>query len=69
MASIIGYGARRAPGDRRSGSRRGEAPRRGEGVEVALGRRLPGLRLVPGEPIAYRRSLVGRGLTSLRGEW
>ncbi|MEW9548943.1 cytochrome P450 [Nonomuraea sp. NPDC050783] len=34
-----------------------------------LGRRLPRLRLVPGEPIAYRRSLVGRGLTALRVEW
>jgi cytochrome P450 len=34
----------------------------------ALGRRLPGLRLVPG-PITYRRSLVGRGLTALPVEW
>ncbi|WP_424534866.1 cytochrome P450 [Sphaerisporangium viridialbum] len=34
-----------------------------------LGRRLPGLRLVPGRPIAYRRSLVGRGLPSLLVEW
>ncbi|MEV1169731.1 cytochrome P450 [Nonomuraea sp. NPDC049784] len=34
-----------------------------------LGRRLPRLRLVPGEPIAYRRSLVGRGLASLAVEW
>ncbi|MCK2220516.1 cytochrome P450 [Actinomadura sp. ATCC 31491] len=34
-----------------------------------LGRRLPGLRLVPGEPVTYRRSLVGRGLTALRVEW
>ncbi|MFC4014897.1 cytochrome P450 [Nonomuraea purpurea] len=34
-----------------------------------LGRRLPNLRLVPGRPIAYRRSLVGRGLTSLPVQW
>ncbi|MFI9843332.1 cytochrome P450 [Nonomuraea sp. NPDC051941] len=34
-----------------------------------LGRRLPGLRLVPGEPVAHRRSIVGRGLTSLAVEW
>jgi cytochrome P450 len=34
-----------------------------------LGRRLPGLRLVPGQEIAYRRSIVGRGLTSLRVTW
>ncbi|MGW2143599.1 cytochrome P450 [Nonomuraea bangladeshensis] len=34
-----------------------------------LGRRLPGLRLAPGEPVTYRRSLVGRGLTALRVEW
>jgi cytochrome P450 len=34
-----------------------------------LGSRLPGLRLVPGEPIAYRKSLVGRGLTSLPVTW
>lgn len=34
-----------------------------------LGRRLPSLRLVPGEPIAYRRSIVGRGLAALRVEW
>ncbi|WP_433441417.1 cytochrome P450 [Nonomuraea sp. CA-141351] len=34
-----------------------------------LGRRLPRLRLVAGEPIAYRRSLVGRGLASLAVEW
>ncbi|MEV4114418.1 cytochrome P450 [Nonomuraea sp. NPDC049695] len=34
-----------------------------------LGRRLPRLRLVPGEPIAYRRSLVGRGLSALAVEW
>ncbi len=33
-----------------------------------LGGRLPGLRLVPG-PITYRRSLVGRGLTTLPVEW
>ncbi|MFF0319402.1 cytochrome P450 [Nonomuraea angiospora] len=34
-----------------------------------LGRRLPGLRLVPGAPVARRRSIVGRGLTSLAVEW
>ncbi|MGW4958062.1 cytochrome P450 [Nonomuraea sp. NPDC004186] len=34
-----------------------------------LGRRLPGLRLVPGEPVAHRRSIVGRGLTALAVEW
>ncbi|MEU6779271.1 cytochrome P450 [Nonomuraea angiospora] len=34
-----------------------------------LGRRLPGLRLVPGEPVAHRKSIVGRGLTSLAVEW
>ncbi|MET8869841.1 cytochrome P450 [Nonomuraea sp. NPDC004580] len=34
-----------------------------------LGRRLPGLRLVAGQEIAYRRSLVGRGLTALLVEW
>jgi cytochrome P450 len=34
-----------------------------------LGRRLPGLRLAPGQDISYRRSIVGRGLTSLRVEW
>ncbi|MFB9471037.1 cytochrome P450 [Nonomuraea salmonea] len=34
-----------------------------------LGRRLPGLRLVPGQEIAYRRSLVGRGLTGLLVKW
>ncbi|MEU8360680.1 cytochrome P450 [Nonomuraea sp. NPDC048882] len=34
-----------------------------------LGRRLPGLRLVPGQDIAYRRSIVGRGLSSLAVEW
>lgn len=34
-----------------------------------LGRRLPTLRLVPGEPIAYRRSIVGRGLAALAVEW
>ncbi|MFI7640183.1 cytochrome P450 [Nonomuraea sp. NPDC049400] len=34
-----------------------------------LGRRLPHLRLVPGEPIAYRKSLVGRGLAALAVEW
>ncbi|WP_157244312.1 cytochrome P450 [Nonomuraea typhae] len=33
-----------------------------------LGRRLPGLRLVPG-PISYRRSIVGRGLTELPVKW
>ncbi|WP_336210340.1 cytochrome P450 [Nonomuraea sp. LPB2021202275-12-8] len=33
-----------------------------------LGHRLPGLRLVPG-PVAYRRSIVGRGLASLPVEW
>jgi cytochrome P450 len=34
-----------------------------------LGRRLPGLRLVPDQPITYRRSIVGRGLTALHVEW
>jgi cytochrome P450 len=34
-----------------------------------LGRRLPGLRLAPGAPIAYRRSIVGRGLAALAVEW
>ncbi|MEV0379609.1 cytochrome P450 [Nonomuraea sp. NPDC050643] len=34
-----------------------------------LGRRLPGLRLAPGRRIAYRRSIVGRGLPSLLVEW
>ncbi|MFC4585000.1 cytochrome P450 [Sphaerisporangium corydalis] len=34
-----------------------------------LGERLPGLRLVPGQTIAYRRSIVGRGLPSLFVEW
>jgi cytochrome P450 len=34
-----------------------------------LGRRLPSLRLVPREPVAYRRSIVGRGLAALRVEW
>ncbi|MET7335232.1 cytochrome P450 [Nonomuraea sp. NPDC005650] len=34
-----------------------------------LGRRLPGLRLVPGAPIAHRKSIVGRGLPSLAVEW
>ncbi|UBU16491.1 cytochrome P450 [Nonomuraea gerenzanensis] len=34
-----------------------------------LGRRLPGLRLAPGQAVAYRRSIVGRGLTSLLVEW
>lgn len=34
-----------------------------------LGRRLPGLRLVPGQQVAYRKSIVGRGLTSLRVAW
>ncbi|MFI7224043.1 cytochrome P450 [Nonomuraea angiospora] len=34
-----------------------------------LGRRLPGLRLVPGAPVAHRKSIVGRGLTSLAVEW
>ncbi|MFC5833232.1 cytochrome P450 [Nonomuraea insulae] len=33
-----------------------------------LGRRLPRLRLLPG-PISHRRSIVGRGLTSLPVEW
>ncbi|NUR87766.1 MAG: cytochrome P450 [Nonomuraea sp.] len=33
-----------------------------------LGRRLPELRLA-GDPIVYRRSLVGRGLTALRVTW
>ncbi|WP_214326745.1 cytochrome P450 [Nonomuraea sediminis] len=34
-----------------------------------LGRRLPYLRLVDGEPIAYRKSIVGRGLQALRVAW
>ncbi|MBE1592445.1 cytochrome P450 [Nonomuraea angiospora] len=34
-----------------------------------LGRRLPDLRLVPGAPVAHRKSIVGRGLTSLAVEW
>ncbi|MEU4719635.1 cytochrome P450 [Nonomuraea dietziae] len=34
-----------------------------------LGRRLPGLRAVPGAPVGYRRSIVGRGLPSLLVEW
>ncbi|MER6577781.1 cytochrome P450 [Nonomuraea sp. NPDC001023] len=34
-----------------------------------LGRRLPGLRLAPDAPVAYRRSLVGRGLSALEVEW
>ncbi|PRX64286.1 cytochrome P450 [Nonomuraea fuscirosea] len=34
-----------------------------------LGRRLPRLRLVPGQAVAYRRSIVGRGLSSLAVEW
>lgn len=34
-----------------------------------LGRRLPGLRLAPGHDVSYRRSIVGRGLTSLMVEW
>ncbi|MDP4511128.1 cytochrome P450 [Nonomuraea turcica] len=34
-----------------------------------LGRRLPSLRLVPGRPVAFRKSIVGRGLTSLRVAW
>ncbi|MBG0829218.1 cytochrome P450 [Planomonospora sp. ID67723] len=34
-----------------------------------LGERLPGLRLVPGEPLSYRPSIVGRGLTALPVEW
>ncbi|MET9340993.1 cytochrome P450 [Nonomuraea sp. NPDC003804] len=34
-----------------------------------LGRRLPGLRLAEGAPVAYRRSIVGRGLPSLPVEW
>ncbi|MEV0615801.1 cytochrome P450 [Nonomuraea sp. NPDC050404] len=34
-----------------------------------LGRRLPGLRLAPGRTAAYRKSIVGRGLTSLPVEW
>ncbi|MFI6295659.1 cytochrome P450 [Nonomuraea sp. NPDC050790] len=33
-----------------------------------LGRRLPGLRLVPG-PVVYRKSIVGRGLTELPVKW
>ncbi|MEV5890726.1 cytochrome P450 [Nonomuraea fuscirosea] len=35
----------------------------------ALGRRLPRLRLAPGQAVAYRRSIVGRGLSSLAVEW
>ncbi|MCO5993339.1 cytochrome P450 [Actinoallomurus rhizosphaericola] len=41
-------------------------------LRIALERitaRLPGLRLVPDQDIAYRRSLVGRGLPSLLVEW
>ncbi|GAA0415763.1 cytochrome P450 [Acrocarpospora corrugata] len=34
-----------------------------------LGERLPGLRLAPGQPIAYRKSIVGRGLPALLVEW
>ncbi|TMR88440.1 cytochrome P450 [Nonomuraea basaltis] len=34
-----------------------------------LGRRLPGLRLLPGVPISHRKSIVGRGLTSLQVTW
>ncbi|MFB4274654.1 cytochrome P450 [Nonomuraea sp. MTCD27] len=34
-----------------------------------LGHRLPRLRLVPGQEISYRRSIVGRGLPSLPVEW
>ncbi|MEV4084528.1 cytochrome P450 [Nonomuraea fuscirosea] len=34
-----------------------------------LGHRLPRLRLVPGQAVAYRRSIVGRGLSSLAVEW
>ncbi|GAA3688688.1 cytochrome P450 [Nonomuraea antimicrobica] len=34
-----------------------------------LGRRLPRLRLVPGRAVAYRRSIVGRGLAALEVEW
>ncbi|MGW4797768.1 cytochrome P450 [Nonomuraea sp. NPDC004297] len=34
-----------------------------------LGRRLPRLRLAPGQNVAYRSSIVGRGLTSLLVEW
>lgn len=34
-----------------------------------LGARLPGLRLAEGAPVAYRRSIVGRGLQSLMVEW
>ncbi|RJL20538.1 cytochrome P450 [Bailinhaonella thermotolerans] len=34
-----------------------------------LTRRLPGLRLTPGQHIEYRRSIVGRGLPSLQVEW
>ncbi|WP_327086218.1 cytochrome P450 [Nonomuraea sp. NBC_01738] len=33
-----------------------------------LGRRLPGLRLVPG-PVVFRRSIVGRGLSALPVKW
>ncbi|GAA1661980.1 hypothetical protein GCM10009733_069530 [Nonomuraea maheshkhaliensis] len=36
---------------------------------AVLGPRLPGLRLVPGQDIAYRRSIVGRGLSRLAVEW
>ncbi|MFD1938106.1 cytochrome P450 [Nonomuraea mangrovi] len=34
-----------------------------------LGARLPGLRLAEGASVAYRRSIVGRGLPSLMVEW
>jgi cytochrome P450 len=41
-------------------------------MEIAFRRltdRMPSLRLVPGQTPAYRRSLVGRGLTALHVEW
>ncbi|GIH94469.1 cytochrome P450 [Planobispora siamensis] len=34
-----------------------------------LGERLPRLRLVPGQEVSYRASIVGRGLTALPVEW
>ncbi|MFF5212599.1 cytochrome P450 [Streptosporangium sp. NPDC000396] len=36
---------------------------------TVLGERLPNLRLVPGPPVAYRTSIVGRGLTALHVDW
>lgn len=41
-------------------------------MEIAfeqLSTRLPSLRLVPGQQVTYRKSLVGRGLSQLRVEW